>query len=133
MQQTLHALRERLPSTHVVLLGLLPRGNGGPRGIYHWPSLFTQPFESLNAQFREFTTTDGHLHFLDCSERFFSEDGKSLRADLLPDALHPSAAGYELLAQCLDPLVTKLMQRTAAAAAAEGEHGGGKAEGGGQA
>ena len=48
----------------------------------------------------------------------------------MPDALHPSVPGYELLAQCLDPLVTKLVQRplaaegaTAAAGAAAAEDG----------
>lgn len=30
---------------------------------------------------------------------------------VMQDALHPNAAGHELLAQCLDPLITKLMQR----------------------
>lgn len=48
--QTLHALHDTLPNTHVVLLGLLPRG-GGTTG-YRWPSLFTQPFEIVNAHFR---------------------------------------------------------------------------------
>lgn len=48
--QTLHALHDTLPNTHVVLLALLPRG-GGTTG-YRWPSLFTQPFEIVNAHFR---------------------------------------------------------------------------------
>lgn len=29
--------------------------------------------------------------------------------DLMPDGLHPNAAGMERLAQCLDPLVAELM------------------------
>ena len=133
--QTLHALRDALPDTHVVLLALLPRG-GGPTG-YRWPSLFTQPFEVVNAHFRcglglglglalgrgwmascasavllvpsqptalarlpalsppsltsailprlpgrrDYTRLDGHLHFLDCGDRFLAPDGRSIRAE----------------------------------------------------
>lgn len=48
----------------------------------------------------------------------------------MPDALHPNAAGQELLAQCLDPLIHKLMQApsseeaSSAAASASGSGGG---------
>lgn len=109
--QTLHTLKELMPDTHVVLLALLPRGGGYPSRGYHWPSVFTEAFEMVNLHFRDYTRLDGHLHFLDCGDRFLAPDGRSIRADFMPDALHPNAAGYELLAECLDPLVTKLMQR----------------------
>lgn len=62
---------------------------------------------------RSYTRLDGHLHFIDCNDRFIVPGGHAIDAALMPDALHPSAAGHELLAQCLDPLVHKLMQRPA--------------------
>lgn len=50
--QTLHALKDLLPDAHIVLTGILPRGNGGPQGLYHWPSAFAQPIRMINAHFR---------------------------------------------------------------------------------
>ncbi len=32
-----------------------------------------------------------------------------IHPELMPDALHPNAAGMELFAQCLSPLVDELM------------------------
>lgn len=52
---------------------------------------------------------DGHIHYIDCGDRFLTPDGKSIDAGLLPDALHPNARGYELLAECLDPEIARLM------------------------
>ena len=34
--------------------------------------------------------------------------------DLMPDGLHPNAAGMELMAECLDPLVACLVAQPAA-------------------
>ena len=80
-----------------------------------------------NAHFRDYTRLDGKLHFLDCGERFLTPDHRAIDARLMPDALHPSPAGYELLAECLDPLITQLMQRPALkASAAEGGRSGGQ-------
>ncbi|KAI7835515.1 hypothetical protein COHA_010589 [Chlorella ohadii] len=111
--QTLHTLKDLLPDTHIVLMGVLPRGNGGPQGLYHWPSAFAQPIHMINAHFRSYAALDGHLHFVDCGDRLIVPGGGAIRSDLMQDALHPNAAGMELLAQCLDPLITKLMQRPA--------------------
>jgi hypothetical protein len=74
------------------------------------PGILPRPI-ALNRS--SYTKLDGKLHFLDCGERFLTEDGFAVDASLMPDALHPNAAGYELLAECLDPLVTQLMQRSA--------------------
>lgn len=69
---------------------------------------------------RDYAALDGHLHFLDCGERFLAPSRRGISAQLMPDGLHPNAAGHELLAQCLDPLVTKLMQRGAQEGGQEG-------------
>ncbi|KAI3426404.1 hypothetical protein D9Q98_008774 [Chlorella vulgaris] len=109
--QTLHLFKELMPDTHVVLQALLPRGGDGrgPRS-FAWPNAYTRPFQMTNLHFRDYTRLDAKLHFIDCGERFFTTDQKSIDAAIMPDALHPNAAGYQLLAECLDPLVTKLMQ-----------------------
>ncbi|KAL4448233.1 hypothetical protein ABPG75_005452 [Micractinium tetrahymenae] len=110
--RTLHTLKDMLPESHIVLMALLPRGGGwpGPHGAAHWPSVFTEALEVVNAHYRDYTRLDGYLHFIDCAERFLTPDRRAIRTDLMPDVLHPNPEGYELLAECLDPLVTKLMQ-----------------------
>lgn len=54
MLRTLHTLKDLLPETHVILMALLPRGGGWPgtHGAAHWPSVFTQAFDVVNAHFR---------------------------------------------------------------------------------
>ena len=73
------------------------------------------PFPACPPSCRDYTRLDPRLHFLDCGDRFLTPDQRAIDAGLMPDALHPSVPGYELLAQCLDPLVTKLVQRPLAA------------------
>jgi hypothetical protein len=79
------------------------------------PALRCLPFPACPPSCRDYTRLDPRLHFLDCGDRFLTQDQRAIDAGLMPDALHPSAPGYELLAQCLDPLVTKLVQRPLAA------------------
>lgn len=49
---TLHTLKDLLPDTHIVLLGVLPRGNGGMVARYAWPSAYTQAIHMINSHFR---------------------------------------------------------------------------------
>lgn len=39
-----------------------------------------------------------------------TQDQSSIKAEIMPDALHPNAAGMELLAECLYPDVNKWMR-----------------------
>eukprot|EP00887_Chlorella_sp_A99_P004177 scaffold23.g4177.t1 len=116
MLSILRHLRDALPDTHIILLGLLPRGGDTKRHDMHdWPSIFARPFYAVNAHFRrvfarrQYAALDGHIHYLDCEDRFFTPDRKLIDPALMPDALHPSAAGYELFADCLLPMVATIM------------------------
>ena len=48
---------------------------------------------------RAYASLDDHTHFLDCGDRFYTPDQREIDSALMPDALHPNAAGHELLAQ----------------------------------
>ena len=51
------------------------------------------------------------VHYVDCSTRFLNAGHTAIDAALMPDALHPSAAGMERgIAQCIKPLVDALMK-----------------------
>ena len=52
MLRTLRILKDLLPGSHVILMALLPRGGTGGGDLYYrWPSVFTQPFDVVNAHF----------------------------------------------------------------------------------
>jgi len=49
------------------------------------------------------------VHFLDINAVFVGQDGKIPFA-IMPDQLHPNAAGYQLWADAMQPTLTKLLQ-----------------------
>ena len=54
------------------------------------------------------------LHYIDCGPDFINAANHSLNATLLPEYLHPSTAGYRVLADCLKPAVDNLVLGMAA-------------------
>jgi len=43
----------------------------------------------------------GRLSIVDCNAPFVGTGGKEVKVELMPDTLHPNAAGHKLLATCL--------------------------------
>jgi lysophospholipase L1-like esterase len=95
------AVRTRLPDAVVVLNAILPRG---------------APADPLRARAADVNAriaalADGvHVRWLDASPGFLAPDG-TIPAALMPDGLHPSAAGYEVWATALRPVVVEALAR----------------------
>ena len=92
-------LRSVVPDTKIILLAIFPRGeNFNPqRGKL---AQLNQVLQKLD---------DGeHVLFLDMGHRFLTGDGL-LPADIMPDYLHLSPAGYTLWAEAMEPLLAKLL------------------------
>jgi beta-glucosidase len=92
-------LRERLPNTKILLLGIFPRG------------------ENFNAQRGKLTQInqvlmkldDGkNVHYLDIGHQFLTNDG-ILLAEIMPDYLHLSAKGYQIWADAIEPKLVDLL------------------------
>jgi len=88
----IHAIREKLralsPETHVLVMGVLPRG--------HQPGdFFRAPIASLNALLARELMGDPKTTFLDIGARFLDAQGR-MAPELMPDGTHPSEAGYAL-------------------------------------
>jgi lysophospholipase L1-like esterase len=92
-------LRERLPNTKILLLGIFPRSENftAQRGKL---TQINQVIAKLD---------DGkNVHFLDIGHRFLNNDGV-LPAEIMPDYLHLSTKGYEIWADAIEPKLAELL------------------------
>ena len=83
----------------ILLLGIFPRGQGP-----------TDDKRQLNLEINRIIEgyDDGeHVHYLDISNTFLQDNGR-LGQDVMPDALHPNALGYELWAQAMEEKIGQL-------------------------
>ncbi len=91
-------LRENLPETKVLVLGIFPRGEK------------PNPQREKNAKASETASklADGeHVFYLDIGEKFLTPDG-TLTREIMPDFLHLSPQGYTIWAEAIEPEVARL-------------------------
>ncbi len=92
-------LRERLPETHVLLLGVFPRGEK--------PDKTRAKLQQVNEQISKLD--DGsHVTYLDIGKAFLNPDG-TISREIMPDFLHLSAKGYRLWAEAMEPTLWRLL------------------------
>lgn len=86
------AIRERLrvlsPETHVLVMGVLPRGHAPTDG---WRA----PIKALNALLAQQFAGSADTTFLDLWSRFLDAEER-MPHELMPDGTHPSDAGYAI-------------------------------------
>lgn len=101
-------IRQRLPDTHVILVGLLPRGARlDSQGRFDPGTARQQVITELNATLP--ALADGRtVHWLSFGERYLAADG-TIRTDLMPDRLHLSPEGYRVWAEALQPVLRRLL------------------------
>ena len=93
-------VHEKLPDAKVLLLGVFPREGKDSR--------HRKQITEINAIIRRLD--DGkQTRFLDLTAKFTDEDG-DIPKGIMPDGLHPSAAGYKIWAEAMQPLLDELMK-----------------------
>ena len=96
-------LREKLPDTKLLLLGIFPRGSKADDAL-------RVANTKANAEFSKLA--DGKwIHFLDIGQNFLTANG-TISPEIMPDGLHPNAKGYEIWAKAIEAKVTELMKKT---------------------
>lgn len=96
-------LRDRLPETKILLLGIFPRGASPADSRRQVNEKTNQLVSKLH---------DGkHVFYLDIGKQFLAEDG-TLSKEIMPDLLHLSEKGYTIWAESIEPHVARLMGET---------------------
>ncbi|WP_306393475.1 GDSL-type esterase/lipase family protein [Telluria beijingensis] len=93
-------IKQRLPHTRILLLAIFPR-DAAPDGPLRRIN------DAINARLP--ALADGRqVFFLDVNRALLRPDG-TLSEDIMPDLLHPNAAGYAIWARAMQPELERLM------------------------
>jgi lysophospholipase L1-like esterase len=89
---------KRCPHAHIILMGIFPRGekptDGGRRKVAAVNSII----QSLD---------DGQrVTFIDIGPQMIEPDG-TISRDMMPDFVHPTARGYQIWADAIQPVINK--------------------------
>lgn len=93
-------LRERMPRTRILLLGLFPRQRSAAAPIRIRLTAINQQLDELSGQ--------PGVTFLDIGRALLEPDG-SLSARVMPDGLHLSPRGYTIWAETMEPTLERLL------------------------
>ena len=99
-------VREKSPETRILLLGLLPRGKDPQdpdRGR----------IRAINEALARWNGRDG-ITFLDVGPQLLEPDGRFIPGATV-DFLHPSAKGYRIWAEAMEPVLARLLGEPAVA------------------
>jgi lysophospholipase L1-like esterase len=92
-------IRERQPDTKILLLGIFPRGR----------TFSPQRGKILEVNEALARLADGKsIFYLDFGSQLIEDDG-SISKSIMPDALHPNAAGYRIWANAMEPKLKQLL------------------------
>jgi beta-glucosidase len=95
------SLREKLPDSKILLLGVFPRGEKADNA-------FRAQIKSVNEAVAKLD--DGsHVKYLDIGDKFLAPDG-TMTKEVMHDALHPSEKGYQIWADAIQPTLDEMMK-----------------------
>jgi lysophospholipase L1-like esterase len=102
-------IREKIPEAKILLLAIFPRGpRKNPNGSLDDGVKRMEIIRAANTELAKLD--DGaHVRFLDISSAFMAPDG-TIPKTLMPDQLHPNAAGYEVWAKAMQPLLESMLK-----------------------
>lgn len=107
-------IRAKIPTAKVLLLAIFPRGPRKNReGVVTYEAILDaqKRMAAIAAANTELAKLDDkvNVRFLDINARFMGNDG-TIPYTIMPDQLHPNAAGYQLWADAMQPLLDEMMK-----------------------
>lgn len=96
-------LKEKCPNSHILLMGFLPRGQYSTTPDRIWAAKVTEIISHFG---------DDQVTYIDIGPKLLEPDG-SISVETMGDYLHPSAKGYEIWADAIQPIVDKYIPRPA--------------------
>lgn len=100
IQKIVETIHQKLPQTKVLLLGVFPRDANN--------SVLRSKIAAINQSISKLD--DGKMtRYLDISKAFLDGQG-GIPRDIMPDGLHPSAHGYDLWYEAMNPLLTEMLK-----------------------
>lgn len=99
------AIKAKLPQTKILLLGIFPRGDDPAK-----PAVASgrKKIDGVNANLAKLA--DGkQVRYLDIGHVFLDEKGV-IPKEIMPDALHPTPAGYKRWADAVKPVIDEMMK-----------------------
>jgi lysophospholipase L1-like esterase len=107
-------IRAKIPNTKVLVLAVFPRGPRKEKdgtiseAVAAEAARRMEVIKGVNAELAKLD--DGkNVRFLDINGAFLGQDGK-IPFSIMPDQLHPNAAGYQLWADAMQPTLTAMMK-----------------------
>ena len=90
--------RKRCPRARIILMGVFPRGEKPTDGA-------RRKMAEVNAQIKMYD--DGQrVSYVDIGPQMIEADG-TISREMMPDFLHPTAKGYRIWADAIQPLINK--------------------------
>jgi lysophospholipase L1-like esterase len=86
-----------VPKCKILLLGVIPRGR----------ERFVKSIQEINKLLAPLDKED-YITFLNMRDQFGDEDGLPQK-ELMHDGVHPNAAGYNVWAMTMEPMLSKLL------------------------
>ncbi len=95
-------IKEKSPTTKVLVLGIFPRGPKAGTDI-------RKKLTDVNTIIAKLDDGGKTVKYLDIGSKFLQDDG-SLSKDIMPDFLHLSARGYEIWAEAITPTLQDMLK-----------------------
>ncbi len=109
-RKIIQQIRTKIPGAQILLLAIFPRG---PRknSIGTWDDAVRRSEVIRAANLELAKLDDGKMiRYLDIGPKFLGPDGK-IPNEIMPDQLHPNAAGYKIWAAAMQPLLEEMLRK----------------------